>query len=421
MSVPERLRDLVDEGLITDVVRPLMSGKEAQVYLVASGTDLGVAKVYKESDKRSFKHRADYTEGRTSRNSRDNRAMARGSRYGRAVSEAAWRSSEADIIYRLRDAGVRVPEPYAFLNGVLLMELITDDEGQPAPRLGETELDPSIAPLFFEVLLQDVVRMTHAGIVHGDLSEFNILVGPDGPVIIDFPQSVDAASNPHAKKLLLRDVENLVRFGARFQPELKGRPYGPELWDLYERAELQPDTKLTGRFRRISKKADTEAVLREIRDVEREHQKEASRQSAGPQRRGRSPARGERSGEARPGNDRAARDQGAPHRSGDRPAGRGGAPANRTGGDRGRDRRGAGPGTSGSRDRRAGNQSGAESGARGSDHRRAQADRGQERRTDGGRGPSPEDGRAPPRQGKRRNGPRPKRSGASSDSDHHPG
>lgn len=277
MRVPERLAALIGDGVITEVIRPLKSGKEAEVYLVASGTDLGVAKLYKESTERSFKHRADYTEGRGTRNTRDTRAMKRGSRYGRSVTESAWRSTEADVIHTLLAAGVHVPQPYAFQDGVLIMELVTDAEGHPAPRLGEVELDPEIAPLFFEVLMQDVVRMTHAGVVHGDLSEFNVLVGAEGPVLIDFPQAVDVAKSPHAKKLLLRDVENVVRFGARYDPRLKDRPFGPELWDLLERAALRPDTKLTGRFQKKGGRADADGVLREIRDVERERARELAR------------------------------------------------------------------------------------------------------------------------------------------------
>lgn len=273
MRIPNRLQQLLADGLITDVVRPLMSGKEAQVYLVASGEGLGVAKIYKEASERSFKHRSAYTEGRGSRNSRDARAVKKGSRYGRSVDEAAWRSAEADIIYRLRDAGVRVPEPYAFVDGVLLMELVTDHEGHPAPRLAETELDPEIAPLFFEVLLRYVVRMLCAGVVHGDLSEFNVLVETEGPVIIDFPQAVDPAKNPHAKKLLLRDVDNIVAFIARYDPRMRNRRYGQEIWDLYERAVLTPDTPLTGKWKSKAPEANADAVIRELRDVERERER----------------------------------------------------------------------------------------------------------------------------------------------------
>ncbi len=248
-----------------------MSGKEAEVYLVQSGADLGVAKVYKNANNRSFKHRSQYTEGRGMRRSRDSRAVAKGSRYGRQMAEEAWKNAEADVIYRLRDAGVRVPEPYHYHEGILVMELVTDADGDPAHRLGDVELEPAMAELFFEILIREVVRMTAAGVVHGDLSEFNILVGADGPVIIDFPQAVDAASNPHAQNLLLRDVNNLVRFVSRYNPTYKGRPYGQELWDIYKRAELTPETPLTGRWRPQQRgTVQTDAVLNDIRDARNE-------------------------------------------------------------------------------------------------------------------------------------------------------
>lgn len=282
MRLPANLLALIDAGIITAVVRPLMSGKEAQVYLVRAGDDLGVAKIYKAADERTFRHRSAYTEGRTVQSSRDARAMKKGSRYGQSVNEAAWRSKEVDVIYQLRDAGVRVPQPYHFVEGVLIMELVTDGSGEPADRLAEVQLDPEIALLFFELLLQDVVRMTAAGIVHGDLSEYNILVAEDGPVIIDFPQSVEAARNPNAKKLLLRDVDNLVRFISRTHPEYKKRRYGLELWDLYERAVLTPETVLTGKFQDRRQQVDERALLKELADVEREHAREQAARGGPP-------------------------------------------------------------------------------------------------------------------------------------------
>lgn len=304
MRIPESLEALVAEGVISSVVRPLMSGKEAQIYLVESGGELGVAKIYKDAARRSFKHRSAYTEGRGVRSSRDARALQKRSRYGRAVDEEAWRSAEVDVIYRLRDAGVRVPEPYGFFEGVLVMELVADADGDPAPRLGEVELEPEMARIFFDILLQEVVRMLSAGVIHGDLSEFNILVAADGPVIIDFPQAVDAARNPNARRLLLRDVDNLVRFIARYEPSLQGRPYGQELWSLYERAELTPDTVLKGLWKPDHKKVDTAAVLREIAEVERD---------AGPRRVRRGGPPGSPGGDRRPAG-------ASPTRSEDRPA-----------------------------------------------------------------------------------------------------
>ncbi|RYF11625.1 MAG: hypothetical protein EOO40_02955, partial [Deltaproteobacteria bacterium] len=240
MPIPKSLEALLDHGVIDEVVRPLLSGKEAEVYLVISDGDYRVAKVYKEANNRTFKHRAEYTEGRKVRNSRDQRAMARRSSHGRAKDEAAWRSTEVDMIYKLRDAGVRVPIPYHFIDGILIMELVQGADGQPAPRLGELSLPPAQADQVLETLLREVIRMLSAGVVHGDLSEFNVLMGTDGPCIIDFPQAVHAAANASARKLLLRDVGNLVRFlqpasGARRAPV-----YAEEMWQLYERGELTP-------------------------------------------------------------------------------------------------------------------------------------------------------------------------------------
>src|SRR5687768_1097712 len=218
MRIPNSLISLADEGIIEEVVRPLMSGKEAEVFLVRSGGELRVAKVYKEAQNRTFKNRAEYTEGRKVRNTRDQRAINKRSRHGRDQDEAAWRSTEVDMIYRLRDAGVRVPTPHHFIDGVLIMELITDEVGDPAPRLAEVSLSAEEAVRVFDRLLAEAVRMLCAGVVHGDLSDFNVLMGADGPVIIDLPQAVDASSNQNARKLLLRDVDNLQRFLSKFAP-----------------------------------------------------------------------------------------------------------------------------------------------------------------------------------------------------------
>ncbi|WP_437488945.1 PA4780 family RIO1-like protein kinase [Sorangium sp. So ce1014] len=278
MQIPSSLTSLVDEGLIDEVVRPLMSGKEAVVFLVRSGGELRVAKVYKEAQNRSFKNRAAYTEGRKVRNSRDQRAMDKRSRHGRAQDEAAWRSTEVDMIYRLRSAGVRVPTPYQAIDGVFVMELVADADGSPAPRLAETSLDRDQAMWVYHRLIGEVVRMLCAGVVHGDLSDFNVLMSADGPVIIDFPQSVDAASNQNARKLLLRDVDNLHRFVTRFVPEQRRAAYGEEMWELYASSALTPETRLTGRHRVSERRVDTRAVLDLIGDANYDERKRRERQ-----------------------------------------------------------------------------------------------------------------------------------------------
>ncbi len=267
MRIPNSLTSLANQGIIEEVVRPLMSGKEAEVFLVRSDGELRVAKVYKEAHKRSFKNRAEYTEGRKVRNSRDQRAIGKRTSHGKAQDEAAWRSSEVDIIYRLRDAGVRVPTPFHYIDGVLIMELITDTEGSPAPRLAEVSLDAEEAVKVFDRLLAEAIRMLCAGVVHGDLSDFNVLMGADGPVVIDFPQSVDASSNQNARKLLLRDVDNLQRFLSRFAPDRLPRPYAQEMWELYACSQLTPETRLVGRYRPSERRADTESVLELIGDA----------------------------------------------------------------------------------------------------------------------------------------------------------
>lgn len=270
MRMPASLETLVDYGVIQEVVRPLMSGKEAQVYLVISEGEERVAKVYKEAQARTFKHRAEYTEGRKTRNTRDQRAINKRTRHGRAQDEAAWRSTEADMIHRLRDAGVRVPEPHQFIDGVLVMELIKDAEGHPAPRLGDLSFEPKRALEIYDALIAEVVRMLCAGVVHGDLSEFNVLMGADGPAMIDLPQAVDPASNQNARRLLLRDVENLHRFVARFAPDIRRVPYAEEMWELYQKNRLRPTTKLTGGYRAPKQKADTAEVLALIADAREE-------------------------------------------------------------------------------------------------------------------------------------------------------
>ncbi len=273
MRVPERLEPLVDQGVIDEVIRPLMSGKEAAVYLVMSEGEQRVAKVYKEAAHRSFKQRTEYVEGRKTRNSRDQRAIQKKSGFGQERIEAAWRSAEVDYIYRLREAGVRVPEPHAYVDGVLVMELVKDEHGEPAPRLVDFTFTPEQARETFDVLLREVVKMLCAGVVHGDLSDFNVLIGPNGPVIIDLPQAVDPAHNNNARKLLIRDVKNLTSFLARYDDSLKGTRFGDEMWALYEKNELTPQTKLTGRFKGSERKADTSSLLMEIEAAEREARK----------------------------------------------------------------------------------------------------------------------------------------------------
>ena len=264
MRAQERLEVLMEQGAIQEIIRPLMSGKEAEVYLVLSDDEIRVAKIYKTANNRSFKHRAEYTEGRKVRNSRSQRAMGSRSRFGKEQEEAAWRNAEVDVIYRLAAAGVRVPEPYVFIDGVLVMELIQDFDGEPAPRLCDVELDPEEAMVVFKTLLKDVVRMLCAGVVHGDLSDFNVLMSPEGPVIIDFPQAVDPAHNRNAQKLLIRDVKNLTSFLSRWAPSLKKTRYAEEMWALYEKNDLDPETELTGKFKGSSRKANTQSVLDEI-------------------------------------------------------------------------------------------------------------------------------------------------------------
>ncbi len=264
IQAPDSLLPLVEQGVISEVVRPLLSGKEAQIYLVRSGGELRVAKIYKDAQQRSFKHRAQYTEGRKVRNSRDQRAMAKGSRYGKARDEAAWKATEVDIIYRWRDVGVRVPKPFIFTDGVLVMELITNAEGNPAPRLSDVRFSRTEAQSVFDELLREVVKMLCAGVVHGDLSDFNVLIAADGPVIIDFPQSLNAAGNQNAERILVRDVDNLNRFLARHVRGATRLPYGKEMWAAYECSELTPDFELTGKFTPAPQKTSTTSLLAEI-------------------------------------------------------------------------------------------------------------------------------------------------------------
>ncbi|WP_349570831.1 PA4780 family RIO1-like protein kinase [Azotobacter salinestris] len=264
MKTPKRLESLIKDGLIDEVLRPLMSGKEAAVYVVRCGRELRCAKVYKEASKRSFRQAAEYREGRKVRNSRDARAMAKGSKYGRKEQEEAWQNAEVAALYRLDNAGVRVPKPYAFLEGVLLMEMVTGDDGDAAPRLNDINLTPEQAREYHAFMIRQVVLMLCAGLVHGDLSEFNVLLGPDGPVIIDLPQAVDAAGNNHALSMLDRDVANMNAYFGHFAPELLKCQHAREMWALYEAGKLTPNSMLTGTFEEQEKEADVWAVMREI-------------------------------------------------------------------------------------------------------------------------------------------------------------
>ena len=267
MKIPKRLQPLLDDGLIDGVVRQLMSGKEAMVFVVRCGEETRCAKVYKEANKRAFRQAVDYTENRKTKNTRQARAMAKGTRFGRQSQEAAWQNAEVDALYRLAAAGVRVPKPYNFHEGVLLMELVTDAEGNAAPRLNDVEFTPELAVKYHHALIMEVVRMLCAGVIHGDLSEFNILVSGNGPVIIDLPQAVDAAGNNHAQAMLERDVANLRSYFGRFAPALLTSQYGREIWAHFEAGSLTPEVALTGRFERKQKAVDMDSVLREIEDT----------------------------------------------------------------------------------------------------------------------------------------------------------
>jgi RIO kinase 1 len=267
MKAPARLQILIDEGLIDTVVRQLRSGKEADVYVVHAGGETCAAKIYKEAHKRSFRQAVDYTENRKVRNSRQARAMAKRTTFGRQQQEAAWQSAEVDALYRLAAAGVRVPRPINFHEGVLLMELVVDEHGDAAPRLNDLAFSEADARRHHATLIGEAVRMLCAGVIHGDLSEFNILLATDGPVIIDLPQAVDAAGNNHAARMLIRDVDNLRNFFGRFAPALLGTQYGPEIWSLYAGGLLGTETPLTGHYERTPGAVDLSAVLREIEDA----------------------------------------------------------------------------------------------------------------------------------------------------------
>ena len=277
MKFPKRIQPLIDDGLVDEVISQLMSGKEATVYVVRCGAEIRCAKVYKEVNKRSFKKAVEYQEGRKGRNSRRARAMEKGSKFGRNQQEEAWQNAEVDALYRLANAGVRVPKAYGCFDGVLLMELITNDEGHVAPRLNDVSLSAELALADHALVMKYVMRMLCAGVVHGDLSEFNVLVDDYGPVIIDLPQAVDAAGNNNAKAMLERDVNNMTTYYGQYAPELLGSKYAKEIWALFEDGELHPDVELTGQFEESAEAADVDVVMQEIKAAFAEEQERQER------------------------------------------------------------------------------------------------------------------------------------------------
>ncbi|MDR3447599.1 PA4780 family RIO1-like protein kinase [Dyella sp.] len=270
MKTPQGLQALIDDGVIDEVLRPLKNGKEAAVYVVRSGGEIRCAKVYKDMAQRSFQQRVQYQEGRKVRGSREARAIGKASKYGRKQQEVAWKNTEVDALYQLRAAGMRVPEPYGYFHGVLVMELVTDAEGYAAPRLGEIELSAEQAREYHRVLVRQAVLMLCSGLIHGDLSAYNVLVGPDGPIVIDFPQVVSAGGNNAARTMLLRDVNNLTAHLGRWAPELLDTWYGEEMWALFQAGELQPDTELTGEFEPDETEVDLDSIRQSINDAREE-------------------------------------------------------------------------------------------------------------------------------------------------------
>jgi RIO kinase 1 len=273
MKTPKNLEPLIRDGVIDEVIRALKSGKEASVYVVAAGDEVRCAKVYKDAAQRSFKNQAQYQEGRKVRNSRRARAMEKGSSYGRKEQESVWQNAEVDALYRLAAAGVRVPKPYGCYDGVLIMELVVDADGSAAPRLNDVELSAEQARAYHAFMIRQIVLMLCAGVIHGDLSEFNVLVDAAGPVVIDLPQAVDAAGNNNAQRMLGRDIDNMAAYFGRFAPELLETEYAHEIWKLYEEGELRPETPLTGRFEHDTSAPDVHGVLYEIEAVRREEER----------------------------------------------------------------------------------------------------------------------------------------------------
>lgn len=277
MKIPKRIQPLVNDGLVDKVLRQLMSGKEATVFVVQCGEEIRCAKVYKEASKRSFKQAVLYNEGRKVRSGRRARAMEKGSKFGRKQQEEVWQNAEVDALYKLAAAGVRVPKPYGCFEGVLLMELITDEEGFAAPRLNDVSMTAEQAVEDYLDIIQHIVRMLTVGVVHGDLSEFNVLVDEWGPVIIDLPQAVDASANNNAKSMLLRDVNNMTTYFSQFAPQLAETQYGKEIWSLYEAGNLSADTELTGQFTEKAANADVDDIMDEINAARTEYEENQQR------------------------------------------------------------------------------------------------------------------------------------------------
>ena len=270
MKTPKRLKPLIEDGLIDEVLHPLMSGKEASVYVVRCGSEIRCAKVYKDVEKRSFKQAVQYQEGRKGRNSRRQRAIEKGSKFGRAQQEEEWHTAEVNALFRLSKVGVRVPEPIGCFDGVLLMELVTDEHGDAAPRLNDVTLSESTAREDHATIMHYIQLMLCAGLVHGDLSEFNVLVNEEGPIIIDLPQAVDAAANNHAQSMLTRDINNMTQYYSQFAPDLLQSRYADEIWSIYEKGELAPSSTLTGNFKRVEKEADVDSVMLQIKEAYKE-------------------------------------------------------------------------------------------------------------------------------------------------------
>ena len=264
MKTPECFENLVRNGLVDEVVLRLMSGKEADVYVVQSKGEICCAKVYKDASKRSFSQLAQYQEGRKGRNSRQARAMQKNSKFGRKETEDAWKNAEVDALRTLAEAGVRVPQVYDYADGILLMEFVVDADGAAAPRLNDLRLTAVKAREYHRELIREIVLMLCVGIIHGDLSEYNVLVGRDGLVIIDLPQAVNASGNNNARSMLERDVGNITAYFGRFAPELLSTDYGKEIWKLYASGVLKPTSELTGLFVQSDIPADVKGVMREI-------------------------------------------------------------------------------------------------------------------------------------------------------------
>jgi len=280
MKIPKRLQPLVEDGLIDEVMFQLMSGKEAQVFVVRCGKELRCAKVYKESIKRSFKQAAQYQEGRSVRNSRRARAMAKATRFGQRQREDAWLNTEVDALYQLAAAGVRVPTPHGFVDGVLLMDLVVDEDGSPAPRLDDVAFDRETARDYHGRMMMEIVRMLCAGLVHGDLSEFNVLIDAEGPVVIDLPQVVNAAANNNAQQMLARDINNMKNYFGLYDPSILVTHYAEEIWELYEHGKLHPNSKLTGEWAQKDVATDIATMLRIIEFAKDEEKERVEREQA---------------------------------------------------------------------------------------------------------------------------------------------